>query len=84
MKFHPDKCKVLRITDERILHTLPFDRFPYCLGDTFLDYVASEKDLGVYVNSKLNWSLQCTTNMLNLVRRTAHCRKARMHQTAFE
>ena len=28
MKFHPDKCKVLSITDERILHILPFDRFP--------------------------------------------------------
>ena len=81
MKFHPDKCKVLSITDERILHILPFDRFPYCIGKTCLDYVNCEKDLGVYVNNKLNWSLQCSTlttkatNMLNLVRRTCHFTK---------
>ena len=81
MKFHPDKCKVLSITDERILHTLPFDRFPYTLGNTCLEYVNYEKDLGVYVNNKLKWSLQCSTliskatNMLNRVRRTCHFTK---------
>ena len=78
MKFHPSKCKVLSITAEQVSWILPFDRFPYALEGTYLDYVSSHKDLGVYVNSKLNWSFQCTTliakatNMLNLVRRTCH------------
>ena len=81
MKFHPSKCKVLSITDERVLHILPFDRFPYCLGDKCLDYVTFEKDLGVHVNIKLNWSHHCETliskqtNMLNIVRRTCHFTK---------
>ena len=81
MKFHPSKCKVLSITDERVLHILPFDRFPYCLGDKCLDYVASEKDLGVHVNIKLNWSHHCETliskqvNLLNLVRCTCYFTK---------
>ena len=57
MKFHPNKCKVLSITDERVIDILPFDRFPYCLGNICIDYVISEKDLGVTVNVKLNWSL---------------------------
>ena len=81
MKFHHKKCKVLSITDKHVIHNLPFDRFPYCLGDTCLEYVNSEKNLGVYVNNKLNWSLHCTTliakqtNLLNLVRRTCHFTK---------
>ena len=79
MKFHPTKCKILSITDERVLHSVPFDRFPYCLTDTCLDYVTSENDIGVHVNNtKLNWSQNCETliskqaNLLNLVRRTCH------------
>ena len=81
MKFHPNKCKVLSITDEHVIDILPFDRFPYCLGNVCLDYVTSEKDIGVTVNVKLNWSLHCNilitkqTNMLNLVRCTCHFTK---------
>ena len=53
-----------------------YDRFPYCLGDICLDYVKSEKDLGVYVNSKLKWSEQCkalltkANSKLGLIKRT--------------
>ena len=53
-----------------------FDRFAYCLGDICLDYVSSEKDLGVYVNSKLKWSEQCkalltkANSKLGLIKRT--------------
>ena len=78
MKFHPNKCKVLSITDEFVSFILPFDRFPYCLGDTYLDYETAQKDLGVFINNKLNWSYHCSTlvakstKMLNLVRRTCH------------
>ena len=39
-------------------NVLPYDRFPYCLGDIFLDYVEFEKDLGVYISTKLSWAEQ--------------------------
>lgn len=57
--------------------TFPFyDKFPYCLGDNCLDYVKSEKDLGVHVNYKLKWSEQCkaiiskANSKLGLIKRT--------------
>ena len=58
MRFHLDKCKVLSVS----LHInpwvgiLPFSRFPYSLGVSILDYVESERDLGVVVNTGLSWS----------------------------
>ena len=36
-----------------------YDKFPYLLGDKCIDYIKSEKDLGVYVNHKLKWSEHC-------------------------
>ena len=61
MKFHPSKCKVLMITNqiEKKKFVLPLDRYPYHLGGTHLDYVDSEKNLGVFINTKLNWSEEC-------------------------
>ena len=38
-----------------IYYVLPFDRFVYCLDGTSLDYVETEKDLGVHITNKLNW-----------------------------
>ena len=56
MKFHPLKCKVLTISmSNKSYYILPFDRFVYCLDDVCLEYVESEKDLGVFVTKKLNW-----------------------------
>ena len=80
MKFHPDKCKVLAVTDKppSLLSVLPFTQFVYSLGDTYLDYVDSEKDLGVMVTSDLSWTEQCqkvlsTANQkLGLTRRTCN------------
>ena len=36
MKFHPNKCKVLMVTNQtdKKYFTLPFDRYPYKLGET--------------------------------------------------
>ena len=53
MNFHPDKCKVLTVTNckrptHRQLYALPCDRFAYCLNGTCLEYVDSEKDLEVH------------------------------------
>ena len=53
-----------------------YDRFSYSLGDNCLDYVKSEKDLGIYVNYKLKWSEQCkaiytkANSKLGLIKRT--------------
>ena len=78
MTFHPNKCKVLSVSHQNEELVLPFDRFPYCLGNECLDYVNSQKDLGVLMNCRLNWTEQCVgliskaNMMLNLVRRTCH------------
>ena len=60
MKFHPDKCKVLSIsnkkTENRIWSIcLPFQLFVYTLNGIDLDFVKSEKDLGVVVTTNLSW-----------------------------
>ena len=83
MKFHPDKCKVLSVTGklqriQTLFSVLPFSQYVYCLGDTSLDYVENEKDLGVLVTSKFDWSDQCckvyskANQKLGLTRRTCH------------
>ena len=62
MKFHPGKCKVLSVfnTPPPMLNILPFVQFMYSLdGSTLLDYTDSEKDLGVLVTNKMNWTEQC-------------------------
>ena len=77
MKFHPQKCKVLSVTlTNTVYYILPFDRYTYCLDDIPLDYVETEKDLGVHVTTKLNWKehvyFLCSkaNRMLGLVKRT--------------
>ena len=90
MNFHPNKCKVLMVTNqtENKFFVLPCDRYPYQLGDTYLDYVNSEKDLGVYINSKLNWLEQCNAllskskSRLGLVRRTCDFTKNQKQRRA--
>ena len=78
MKYHPLKCKVLSVTTCIRPLILPFDRFPYFLDGSCLDYVDSEKDLGVYINTKFNWKehvlyLCSKANiMLGLVKRTCN------------
>ena len=78
MKFHPGKCKVLAVTNKRLNYDLPFYEFSYCLDGIVLDYCETEKDLGVVINSKLNWTAHChnlaikANQRLGLVRRTCH------------
>ena len=82
MKFHPLKCKVLRVTlnhieDYRTI-PLPYCIFNYSLNGNFLDFVDSEKDLGVLITTKLSWNDQClalyskASSRLGLVKRTCH------------
>ena len=73
MKFHPRKCKVLTVTMKRS-PTL----YVYKLGDTPIQLVNTEKDLGVNFHSSLTWTDHCNylyskaSRMLGLARRTCH------------
>ena len=60
MKFHPNKCKVLSVQQSLppLLGILPFVQNNYFLGDSFLENVESEKDLGVDMTPTLSWSEQ--------------------------
>ena len=54
MKCHPQKCKVLSVTSSRrVYYILPFDRYLYNLNGVYLDYVETEKDLGVHITTNL-------------------------------
>ena len=80
MRFHPGKCKVLSVSlkEPPLLGILPNIEFFYSLGNVFLDYVLSEKDLGVDITPKLNWETQCdrlvskASQQLGILRRTCY------------
>ena len=57
MKFNGNKCKVLTVTNyvPLFINVLPFAKYPYTLGNTILDYSCCERDLGVFVNERLEW-----------------------------
>ena len=77
--FHPDKCKAISVTMQRnMLDNLPFNVFIYEINGTLIDYVSSQKDLGVYLNTKLTWNKQHDVLVANasskfdILRRTCH------------
>ena len=80
MKFHPSKCKVLMVSrfNPPLIDVLPTVQFFYSMGKTILDYVSSEKDLGITMNRTLNFSdhsnfLYCKANQrFGLLKRTCH------------
>ena len=79
MKFHPMKCKVVSVHSRPSpLAMLPFSVFQYHLGESPLNYVDSEKDLGVIVSTNLNFDIQCenllsqASQQFGLVKRTCH------------
>ena len=78
MKFHPDKCKVLAITNKSMTYPLPFYEHNYSMNGKLLDYVDSEKDLGVIITGKLSWNAHCealvqkANQHLGLLRRTCY------------
>ena len=81
MVFHPNKCKTLVVTAQHENNILPFDRYPYHLDGSYLDYIQHEKDLGIHMTTKLSWGLHCNNLIskanaqLGLVRRTCHFTK---------
>ena len=79
MNFHPKKCKALSVTLQRnVLDTLPFNNFLYELNDCGIDYVHSQVDLGVEVNTRFTWGAHCdalvakASSRFGLLRRTCH------------
>jgi endonuclease/exonuclease/phosphatase family metal-dependent hydrolase len=80
MNFHPQKCKVVSVANRSppFLGILPCVQYIYYLGESPLDYAESEKDLGVDINPKLNYSVQCerlyskACQQFGLVKRTCH------------
>ena len=87
MHFNTNKCSVLSVTNARsTVPILPFTTFYYKLGNDFIDYTNEERDLGLLINSTLNWSGHCTklhskgSMKLGLLKRSCSfttCRKQR-------
>ena len=60
MNFHPKKCKVVSINHKPSpLSMLPFVGYHYNLGENFLEYADSEKDLGVDITSNFSYNVHC-------------------------
>ena len=78
MNFHSDKCKVLPITNKCLNHVLPFYDHIYELNGLLLEYVQTEKDLGVVTNRQLTWNSHCEMLVLKankqfgMLRRTCY------------
>ena len=79
MRFHPSKCKALTVTLQRnVLDNLPFNHYHYMLGESFIEYEESQRDLGVIIHSKLLWAYHANNltsiarSKLGLLMRTCH------------
>ena len=94
MKFHPNKCKVLSVSNRAADNSvwsiwLPFQTFVYTLNGIDLDFVKSDKDLGVLVTSNLSWDENilalCTkaSSRLGLMKRTLSFIKDDKQKRAF-
>ena len=74
MKFHPSKCHILPVSRKH----LPKNYFRYYLDGSELNYCTAEKDLGVHVTNKLNFTDHCNNlysqanQRLGLLKRTCH------------
>ena len=93
MKFHPGKCKVLQCNNKKVS---PHDksvcgRFPpdpYFMDGNVLEYAPSERDLGVIVNTRLNWDdqrsalLRRARSRLGLLKRVAFFSRSRAQKRA--
>ena len=68
MKFHPDKCKVLSINGNsflnNLLHTLPFSKYSYSIGNNIIDYTQDQKDQDMLLHK--------ASQMLGLTKRICH------------
>ena len=87
MIFHPSKTHVLPITNMNTNSNR--ESFVYSINGTPIDYTEVEKDLGVHVHSKLDWSEHCNklyskaNQRLGLLMRTCHFTKNINKRRAF-
>ena len=65
MKFYPDKCKVLTITNNRKII-----RSDYKIHNMCLEKVEHAKYLGVYIDKKLLWKYHVSS----ITTKANHCR----------
>ena len=80
MKFHPAKCKVLMVSHSPppLENILPEIQFYYSMNGNMLEYCNSEKDLGIHINGRLNFSYHCemlyskANQKFGLLKRTCH------------
>ena len=96
MKFHPQKCKVVPVAPPgKGLQDLFNKIFPlrkmffYKLGESELEFVNEEKDLGVIISSNFSWDQQVdallnkASSRLGLLKRTMHFVKCQKQRRAF-
>ena len=87
MKFHPSKSRVFTITNA--IGAGPDNNFIYAMGNSPINYTDIEKDLGIYIQGKLNWTQHCdklysrANQRLGLLKRTCHFIKNRSKRRAF-
>ena len=87
MKFHPSKSHVLTITNA--IGAGPDNNFIYAMGNSPINYTDIEKDLGIYIQGKLNWTQHCdklysrANQRLGLLKRTCHFIKNLSKRRAF-
>ena len=77
LKFHPGKCVVLTLG---ILEKIERPRaFLYEINDTILEHMFEERDLGVYIDSKMKFDVHIeekirkANSLLGLIRRSFTC-----------
>ena len=87
MVFHPSKSYVLPICNSNAAS--PRDNFIYSLNDAPISYTDIEKDLGVHLQVKLDWTHHCNklyskaNQRLGLLKRTCHFTKNVNKRRAF-
>ena len=79
MKCLPDKFKVVTIKYRTSpLAMFPFVAYHYHLGENFLSYADSEKDVGVHINKSFTFNEQCeilftkANQKFGIFKRTCH------------
>ena len=88
MKFHPSKSHVLSITNS-IGATQDDGNYIYAIDNSPICYTELEKDLGVHIHGKLNWTQHCNklyskaNQRLGLLKRTCHFTKNINKRRAF-
>ena len=77
LKFHPDKCKVIRVRNKRkVVDDRSYTMKTYEGSETSLEIVDGEKDIGVYVDPHLTFEKHMSTQinkanqMVGLIRRS--------------